>query len=391
MAQASLLSTDARPGFTRRTLLRASAAIGGGLLLAISAPGMGAPLAAPDAPPFSPNAFVRIGRDGAVTLVIPQVEMGQGIYTALAMVIAEELDAAFDRVSVEAAPPNDALYANPLLGFQATGGSTSIRAFWGPMRVAGAGARALLVEAAAAQWGVEPAACRTADGEVFHDASGRKAGYGELVDAAARLTPPQHPPLKAPDAFTLIGRPLKRLDTPDKVNGKAIYGIDARPPNVKIATLASCPVFGGKVAHVDDFPRSRRAGREADRRARRSRRRRRRPYVGGEARSRSARHRMGRGAERPRVDPRRPRRSRSREPPPGRGGEIDRGHGQGAGGGTGRRSDLSRAVPGACADGADELHGRCPFRRLRDLGRQSDPRANARPSPPNSLDCRSKR
>jgi isoquinoline 1-oxidoreductase subunit beta len=252
MALASLSSRDTRPGFTRRTVLQASAALGGGLLLAISAHGIGGALASPEGAPFAPNAFVRIGRDGAVTLIIPQVEMGQGIYTALAMVIAEELDAAFDRVSVEAAPPNDALYSNALLGFQVTGGSTSVRAFWGPMRTAGAAARALLVEAAAAQWGVEPAACRTANGEVFHDESSRKAGYGELVDAAARLTPTTYPPLKAPDAFMLIGHPLKRLDTPDKVNGKAIYGIDARPPNVRIATLASCPVLGGKVANVDD-------------------------------------------------------------------------------------------------------------------------------------------
>ena len=121
MALASLQSRDARPGFTRRTILQAGGAIGGGLLLAVSAPGIRATLAAPEGPPFSPNAFVRIGRDGAVTLIMPQVEMGQGIYTALAMVIAEELDAAFDRVSVEAAPPNDALYSNPALGFQATG------------------------------------------------------------------------------------------------------------------------------------------------------------------------------------------------------------------------------------------------------------------------------
>ena len=120
------------------------------------------------------------------------------------------------------------------------------------MRIAGASARALLVQAAAAKWSVDPSSCRTENGEVLHDASSRKAAYGELTQAAAALTPPQNLPLKSPANFKLIGKSLRRLDTPDKVNGKAVYGIDARPPGVKIATLASCPVFGGKVAHVSD-------------------------------------------------------------------------------------------------------------------------------------------
>ena len=178
--------------------------------------------------------------------------MGQGIYTALSMILAEELDAPFDNVTAIAAPPDDKLYKNPVFGFQATGGSTSVRGFWKPMRIAGAAARAMLVQAAAAKWSVDPASCRTENGEVFHDASSRKAAYGELVQAAAALTAPQNPPLKPAADFKLIGKSLKRLDTPDKVNGKAVYGIDARPEGVKIATLASCPVFGGKVAHVDD-------------------------------------------------------------------------------------------------------------------------------------------
>jgi isoquinoline 1-oxidoreductase subunit beta len=131
-----------------------------------------------------------------------------------------------------------------------TGGSTSIRAFWKPMRRAGASARAMLVQAAAAKWSVDPSSCRTENGEVLHDTSAQKAPYGDLVQAAAALTPPQNPPLKP--AIKLIGKSLKRLDTPDKVNGKAVYGIDARPEGVKIATLASCPVFGGKVAQVTD-------------------------------------------------------------------------------------------------------------------------------------------
>jgi isoquinoline 1-oxidoreductase beta subunit len=238
--------------FTRRAMVKATVVASGGFVLGVSMPRLAPAFAAETNADFAPNAFIRIDQDGKVTFTIPQVEMGQGIYTALSMVLAEELDAPFEQVSAVAAPPNDKLYANPLLGFQVTGGSTSVRAFWDPMRIAGAAARAMLVKAAAAKWSVDPASCRTENGAVFHDASAQNATYGELARAAAGLTPPQNPPLKSPANFKLIGKPLKRLDTPDKVNGKAVYGIDARPQGVKIATLASCPVFGGKVAHVND-------------------------------------------------------------------------------------------------------------------------------------------
>ena len=238
--------------FTRRTIVKATVAAGGGLMLGLAIPRLAPAFAAETSADFAPNAFIRIDPDSKVTFTIPQVEMGQGIYTALSMLLAEELDAPFESVTVVAAPPDDKLYANPLLGFQATGGSTSVRAFWKPMRVAGAAARAMLIEAAAAKWSVDPASCRTENGEVIHDPSAQKAAYGELTQAAAGLTPPQDPPLKSAANFKLIGKSLKRLDTPDKVNGKAVYGIDARPPGVKIATLASCPVFGGKIAHVND-------------------------------------------------------------------------------------------------------------------------------------------
>jgi isoquinoline 1-oxidoreductase subunit beta len=244
-------SSSART-FTRRAMVKATAVAGGGLMLGLAIPRLPASLAAEPNEDFSPNAFIRIDPDSKVTFTIPQAEMGQGVYTSLSMILAEELDAPFESVTVVAAPPNDKLYANPLLGFQATGGSTSVRAFWKPLRIAGAAARAMLIDAAAAKWSVDPASCRTENGEVVHDASGQKAAYGELTQAAAALTPPQDPPLKSPANFKLIGKSLKRLDTPDKVNGKAVYGIDARPAGVKIATLASCPVFGGKVAHVDD-------------------------------------------------------------------------------------------------------------------------------------------
>jgi isoquinoline 1-oxidoreductase subunit beta len=250
MTPISSTSISSTPKLTRRTMLKATAAVGGGLMLSVSLPRLSAALAA-DAD-FAPSAFVRIDAQGKITFTIPQVEMGQGIYTALSMILAEELDAPFEHVTAVAAPPNDKLYGNPLLGFQVTGGSTSVRAFWKPMRTAGATARAMLVQAAAAKWSVDPASCRTENGEVLHDASAQKAGYGELVQAASALAPPQNPPLKPATDFKLIGKSLKRLDTPGKVNGKAVYGIDARPDRMKIATLASCPVFGGKVAHVND-------------------------------------------------------------------------------------------------------------------------------------------
>ncbi len=178
--------------------------------------------------------------------------MGQGIYTAVAMILAEELDADFSKVTLEHAPPNEKLYANPAFGIQATGGSTSVRVFWKPLREAGATARAMLIQAAAQQWQVEPASCKASNGEVTHKESGRKLSYGALATAAGSQTPPKDVPLKDPKDFVLIGKPLKRFDTPDKVNGKTVYGIDAIVPDLKFATLAACPVFGGKVRKVDD-------------------------------------------------------------------------------------------------------------------------------------------
>src|SRR5258706_15660294 len=201
---------------------------------------------------FAPNAFIRIDHSGKTTLVMPQVEMGQGTYTSISMILAEELDADFAQVMVEHAPPSDKLYGNPLFGIQATGNSNSVRAWWKPLRAAGASARAMLVQAAAQRWQVEPASCTTANSEVMHTESGRKLSYGELVDEANAQTPPKDVPLKDPKNFGLIGKPLKRLDTPDKVNGKAVYGIDAMLPDMKFATLKACPVFGGKIAKVDD-------------------------------------------------------------------------------------------------------------------------------------------
>jgi isoquinoline 1-oxidoreductase subunit beta len=241
-------------GSSRRDFIKRAAT--GGLLLAFYVPAgaVNEPEQAADEPKgkFAPNGFIRIDKAGTTTLVMPQVEMGQGIYTGVAMILAEELDADVGKIVLEHAPPDEKLYTNPLLGLQATGGSTSLRAFWTPLRTAGATARAMLVQAAAQQWQVEPASCTTARGEVSHSASNRKIAYGALTDAARKITPPKNVPLKDPAKFSLIGTPQKRFDTPNKVNGKVIYGIDAMIPGMRFATLAGCPVFGGKVAHVDD-------------------------------------------------------------------------------------------------------------------------------------------
>jgi isoquinoline 1-oxidoreductase beta subunit len=246
--QAATLKAGA--ALTRRGFLQVGLAAGSGLVV-----GFHLPLAhgaQTQKPVFAPNAFIRIDTQGKVTLIMPQVEMGQGIYTSIAMILADELDAAFDRVALEAAPPNDKLYANPTFGIQVTGNSNSVRAFWLPLRKAAAGARAILVQAAAQQWKVETSTIRTENSEAIHAASGRRVAYAALIDRAQGLTPPKDPPLKDVKDFKLIGNPLKRLDTPDKVNGKVLYGIDAMPPGVKFATLAACPVFGGAVGHVDD-------------------------------------------------------------------------------------------------------------------------------------------
>jgi isoquinoline 1-oxidoreductase beta subunit len=178
--------------------------------------------------------------------------MGQGTYTSISMLIAEELEVDLKQVQPEHAPPNEKLYANPLLGVQATGNSNAIRGAWQPLREAGATARTMLVSAAAKRWNVDPSSCRAQSGEVLHMPTGRRLKYGELAADAAHMPVPAKVALKRPDDFKLIGTRAKRLDTPAKVNGTAVYGIDVRPPGVKFATLAQSPAFGGRVKRVDD-------------------------------------------------------------------------------------------------------------------------------------------
>jgi isoquinoline 1-oxidoreductase subunit beta len=242
-----LPSTD---GLSRRGFLKAGAAAGGGLMLSLNLPfGNGEANAADD---FVPNAFIRIDRNGQIFLTMPYVEMGQGTYTSIPMLIAEELEVDLKQVRPEHAPPNEKLYANPLLGVQATGNSNAVRGAWQPLREAGATARTMLVSAAAKRWNVDPSSCRAQSGEVLHPPTGRRLKYGELAADAASVPVPANVALKRPEDFKLIGTRAKRLDTPAKVNGTAVYGIDVRPPGVKFATLAQSPAFGGRVKRVDD-------------------------------------------------------------------------------------------------------------------------------------------
>jgi isoquinoline 1-oxidoreductase beta subunit len=244
------------PPLDRRGFLKVGAAVGGGLVLAVAVPQVVRRTWATTAEPtrFAPNAFIRIDRGGAVTIVVPMAEMGQGVYTSLAMLVAEELEVGLDQVRLELAPPDDALYANSILHIQTTGLSSSVRAFWIPLRQAGAVARTLLISAAATRWGVDPRTCRARRGRVYDATAARQLRYAQLVDAAAALPvpAPASVALKQPKDFTLIGTPTKRVDSPGKVNGSAVFGIDAKVPGMKVAAIAISPVFGGTVRSINE-------------------------------------------------------------------------------------------------------------------------------------------
>lgn len=237
---------------SRRGLLKAAGA-GGALLLTVQLPfaATKAVSASANASQAAFNAVVRIGADNVVTLVMPRVEMGQGTYTALSMLIAEELEVDLARVRLEHAPADDKLYALPGAGVQITGGSNSVRTAWQPMREAGAAARMMLVAAAAQTWGVEASACKAESGSVLHTATGRRLRYGELAARAAKLPVPAQIPLKDRTQFRKIGSGQKRLDSPEKVNGTARFGIDVQMPGLRVATVAASPVPGGRVKSVN--------------------------------------------------------------------------------------------------------------------------------------------
>ena len=228
---------------SRRQFIQSSGAAA--LVLGFAWPaGNGRALAADLTPVFSPNAYLRITPDNRVTVVCGSAEMGQGVLTAIPMLLAEELDADWSLVSVIQAPADKA-YNNPMFGMQATGGSTTVRAHWGPLRKAGAAAREMLVSAAAQRWKLDPAALSTANSRVISP-DGRTLTYGALVAAAAAQSVPTDPKLKDAKNFKLLGQPLKRLDTPGKVNGTAKFGLDAHVPNLLVAVMARAPLPGAK-------------------------------------------------------------------------------------------------------------------------------------------------
>jgi isoquinoline 1-oxidoreductase subunit beta len=235
----------------RREFLKVSIVASGGLLIGFQFPGVAKLASAQSsATSFMPNAFVRIGTDERITVIVNHSEMGQGVYTSLPMLLADELDADWSKVGFEPAPV-DPKYNHPAFGIQMTGGSSSVWSGLQQFRQAGAAARAMLVAAAAQQWNVDPSTCRTQSGTVL-DGKNRKLTYGQLASAAARLMPPEHVQLKDPKNFDLIGKPLKRLDTPEKLNGKAVFGIDVKLPGMLTAVVARPPIFGATMKSFDD-------------------------------------------------------------------------------------------------------------------------------------------
>jgi isoquinoline 1-oxidoreductase subunit beta len=234
----------------RREFLKTGAAAGGGLLVSWYLPLPSAQAGTATENQVALNAFVRIGTDESVTVISSHSEMGQGIYTSLPMLLNEELEADWSKISVEAAPV-DKVYNHPLFGMQMTGGSTTSPAEWERYRKMGALARTMLVMAAAQEWNVDAESCQVEKGVVHHRATGKRATYGSLASAAAKLTPPAEVKLKDAKSFTLIGKPTRRLDTPSKTNGSAQFGLDVSLPGMLTAVVARPPVFGGKVARLD--------------------------------------------------------------------------------------------------------------------------------------------
>jgi len=224
---------------SRREFVRTSA----GLVVAFYLPGRAARRPESADAAFAPNAWLRVGTDGVVTLTVDKSEMGQGSQTALAMILADELEADWSKVRLGPVPENPAAWSRPM----STGGSRSVRMSWDTLRKAAATARAMLVAAAAETWTVDPATCRAENGAVQHVPTGRRRAYGALARKAATLPVPENPPLKDPKDFRLIGTRTRRLDTPPKVDGTAQFGIDVTLPGMLVASIERCPVFGGAV------------------------------------------------------------------------------------------------------------------------------------------------
>ena len=234
-----------RSTISRRDFLETAA----GLVIAFRLPPRCATSGAADLAPadFSPNAWIRIATDGSVTLIVDKSEMGQGSQTGLAMMLAEELEADWSKVRLGPVPENPAGWSRRM----STGGSTAIRTSWEPLRQAGAAAREMLIDAAASTWNVDRASCHADRGAVVHTPSKRRLSYGQLVAKAAQLPVPKDPPLKDPKDFRLLGTRLPRLDTPAKVDGSAVFGIDVKVPGMLVASIERCPVFGGTLKSYD--------------------------------------------------------------------------------------------------------------------------------------------
>jgi isoquinoline 1-oxidoreductase beta subunit len=243
-------SIPANMKVNRRAFIKGSATVGAGLVIGFHVMPKKAQAQAPAPANYPPNAFVRIAPDNSITIISKHTEMGQGIYTGLATIVAEELDADWSQVRVESAPVNAQLYAHLMLGVQGTGGSMSIPNSWMQYRSVGATARAMLVAAAAEEWGV-PADSITVSKSVLSHASGKSATFGDFATAAAALEAPQDVPLKDPSQFTLIGTRVNKVDMLEKVSGKAIYTIDVQRPGMLTAVVAHAPKFGGTLKRFD--------------------------------------------------------------------------------------------------------------------------------------------
>ena len=243
------MTTNLQNSVSRRGFLQTGAAAGGALMVGFVLPGCAQMQPAAPVATAMPNAWVRVGSDNSITILCARSEMGQGVYTSMPMLVAEELEVDLSKVKVEIAAAGEP-YINAMLGGQLTGGSTSVRDGYAKLRTAGAQARIVLVQAAAQKWNVAESACKAQDAWVTGP-SGQKASYGELAAAASKLTPPKEPALKDAKDFRYVGKRFNRLDTPGKVDGSAEFGIDAKVPGMLIAALAQSPVFGGKAASFD--------------------------------------------------------------------------------------------------------------------------------------------
>lgn len=234
---------------SRRDFLKVSAALGGGFALEFWFPVTSAATAG--AAITEVNAWILIHPDDRVVIRIARSEMGQGSFTALAQLVAEELDCDWARVSAEFASPNEHIRRNRIWGSMQTGGSMGIRSSQDYVRRAGANAREMLIAAAAARWKVPAADCSVDKGVISHGPSRRKLRYGQVAAEAARRAPPQSVKLRDARDWKIAGKPVHRLDIPDKVLGKPVFGVDVSLPGMLHASIAQCPVFGGKLKAVD--------------------------------------------------------------------------------------------------------------------------------------------